>query len=278
MIGIDRDPFALAIASETLDALDPNDVVAKSYFRDNFRHMKSFLPYDSLCGTVDGVLFDFGVSSMQLDDKRRGFSFSKSSKEFALDMRMGPRSAHDRAAKYESAQDLVNKAPQVELSTIFQEYGDLTERDATYVSRLIVTNRQREGDLLSVGDLLEALKPYTNAGFAQNRFKKNAPQKKHIKIHPATRIFQALRIKINDELASVSEGLESAIPLLKVGGRVACLSFHSLEDKLVTQAFKRAVQTGNYKLVTKKPLRATNEVVQNPRARSVRLRGLERIA
>ena len=193
---------------------------------------------------VHGVLFDLGLSSAQLDASGRGFSFRF---DEPLDMRFDTRGG-------ETAADLLNSLSEDELVRVLREYGE--EPRARRVARAIVERRPfaRTSELVSL------------AGPQRGR------------LHPATRLFQALRIAVNDELAALEEGLEAAVKLLRPGGRVAVISFHSLEDRIVKWRFRGWADSGLVQLLTRKPrLPGAAELTTNPRARSAKLRVAERI-
>jgi 16S rRNA (cytosine1402-N4)-methyltransferase len=205
---------------------------------------------------VDGILLDLGVSSPQLDEPARGFSFRT---DGPLDMRMDQQNGS-------SAADLVNGLPEEELARIFYEFGE--ERASRRVARAIVARRKTgriEGTLEFAGLVERAL-----GG-------------RHGKIHPATRVFQALRIAVNGELDCLARGLESGLAMLKPGGRMAVISFHSLEDRIVKRGFLSHVPATNkealiphVRKLTKKPVTPSDEeCAQNPRARSAKLRVVE---
>jgi 16S rRNA (cytosine1402-N4)-methyltransferase len=190
------------------------------------------------------VLFDLGLSSAHLDESGRGFSFRF---DEPLDMRFDIRSG-------ETAADLLNSLPEDELVRVLREYGE--EPRARRVARAIVERRpfERTSELVSV------------VGQQRGR------------IHPATRVFQALRIAVNDELAALEEGLEAAVNLLRPGGRLAVISFHSLEDRIVKWRFRGWADSGLVRLLTRKPrVPAAAEIEENPRARSAKLRVAERL-
>jgi 16S rRNA (cytosine1402-N4)-methyltransferase len=242
LIALDADPaaaeFALAISDQRF-----------SLVHANFRDLNDVLDG---CGVaaVDGVLFDFGVSSMQLDDPERGFSIGKPS---ALDMRMNPYVGR-------SAYDILATASERELADIFFYYGE--ERAARRIARAIV-HRRAGGEL-----------PNTTSEFA--RLVAGVVQRpgRRERIHPATRVFQALRIAVNDELDTVSAGLRAAIGRLRGAGRVVAISFHSLEDRIVKQSFR---DDSRLLVLTKRPIVPDErEVDENPRARSAKLRAAER--
>jgi 16S rRNA (cytosine1402-N4)-methyltransferase len=195
----------------------------------------------------DLILVDLGVSSPQLDQGERGFSFTNSG---PLDMRMDRRQS-------QTANDLINTATVRQLETIIREYGEETLGSARHITELIVKNRPFK----STEDLAELIK--------QNH------RGKWMKIHPATRTFQALRIAVNDELGQIKEVLPLLPGLLNKGGRVAVISFHSLEDRLVKRYFKDQFEEGIEAIlapVTKKPISGATDDVHNPRSRSAKLR------
>ena len=214
---------------------------------------------------VDGILLDLGVSSMQLDMPKRGFAFMR---DGPLDMRFDPGSSRPPAA------ELVNYMDEAELAGLFYKYGE--ERYSRPLARAVVAGR-----------------PYQTTRQLAEVIEKAVPRHKWGSIHPATRIFQALRIAINDELGTIERALPAAIDLLKPGGRLAVISFHSLEDRIVKQAFKLAStdcicppkvpvcvcgHKASVKLVNRKPLEASeDEIAHNPRSRSAKLRVVERL-
>ncbi|MES2394344.1 MAG: 16S rRNA (cytosine(1402)-N(4))-methyltransferase RsmH [Acidobacteriota bacterium] len=201
-------------------------------------------------GSLDGLLADFGVSSMQLDQAQRGFSFRA---DGPLDMRMDPRSEL-------TAERVVNEADEEDLANLIYEFGE--ERRSRRIARAIVRAR-----------------PLTTTAELARVVAAVAPPIKGEKIHPATRTFQALRIRVNDELGEIRSLLESAGSLLKPGGRVVLISFHSLEDRLVKDAFREGAKEGVLEILTKKPVTATeDEERRNPRSRSAKLRAAEKPA
>jgi 16S rRNA (cytosine1402-N4)-methyltransferase len=216
---------------------------------------------------VDGVLFDLGVSSPQLDTPERGFSFQH---DAPLDMRLGP-------AAERTAADLVNSLPAEELQRIFQEYGE--ERYSRRVAQRIVAERARTPiqTTLQLAEIVRRATPHSHRD----------------RIHPATRVFQALRIAVNDELGRLTRALPQALQILRTGGRLAVISFHSLEDRIAKQ-FMRQEARGcicpphyptcvcghqpRLRILTPRPVSASpDEVASNPRARSAKLRVAERI-
>jgi 16S rRNA (cytosine1402-N4)-methyltransferase len=199
-------------------------------------------------GTLDGLLADFGVSSMQLDEAHRGFSFRS---DGPLDMRMDTRSGL-------TAEQVVNQADEEDLANLIYEFGE--ERRSRRIARAIVRAR-----------------PITTTAELARVVSAVAPPIKGEKIHPATRTFQALRIRVNDELGEIQSLLKRAGSLLKPEGRVVLISFHSLEDRLVKDSFREGAKAGELEILTKKPVTAKEqEALRNPRSRSAKLRAAER--
>jgi len=257
VIGIDRDPDALAQAGHVLAEFGP----AVTLVQTRFDALGTVL--DNLgVAQVDGILFDFGVSSYQLDTPARGFSFKEP--DAPLDMRMNPQDGSPTAA------DLLNTLPERALANLIRDNSD--ENWAARIARFIA-ERRTETPYQTVGQLVE-----TVLAAMPSRAR---PEGKHA----ATRTFQALRIAVNDELASIKRALELAVHRLAPGGALVALSYHSLEDRLVKQLFTclsgRGPGEGPYgtrppavlELLTRKPVSpSANEVVANPRARSAVLR------
>jgi 16S rRNA (cytosine1402-N4)-methyltransferase len=203
--------------------------------------------------TLDGLLADFGVSSLQLDQAQRGFSFRA---DGPLDMRMDARSEL-------TAEQVVNQADEEDLANLIYESGE--ERRSRRIARAIVRAR-----------------PITTTAELARIVSAEAPPIKGEKIHPATRTFQALRIRVNDELGEIQSLLQlvskSAGSLLRPGGRVVLISFHSLEDRLVKDSFREAANASVLKILTKKPIVAREqEAMRNPRSRSAKLRAAEKV-
>lgn len=263
LIGIDRDDEALAHAAEMLKEYSGCVRLIKG----DFRYMKA-LVNDIGVNEVDGVLLDLGVSSHQLDDAVRGFSYNA---EAALDMRMDKQ-------QLLTARDVVNTYDEKRLYEIIKDYGE--ERWAKRIASFIVKERQRY-PIETTGQLVEVIKRAIPAAA-----RREGP-------HPARRTFQAIRIEVNDELNSIKDGLIQAMDCLKPGGRLCVISFHSLEDRLVKDTFRRwqnpctcppdtpVCVCGNKPvaaIVTKKPVTASpDEVESNPRARSAKLRVCEKL-
>ena len=263
LIGVDRDPKALAAAAERLAPWAERVKLVHS----NFRELESIL--DGLgIPAVDGILLDLGVSSPQLDEAERGFSYMA---DAPLDMRMDP---SDPLTAYE----IVNTWPQEELRRILFAYGE--ERYAPLIAAAIVRRREQA----PIGSTLELVDVIRSA----------MPQKAlREKQHPAKRSFQAIRIAVNDELGAVDAVMQQAIRRLKPAGRLAVITFHSLEDRIVKNAMAEAVRgcvcppefpvcvcgrKPSVKLIARKPITASEEELEsNPRARSAKLRVCEKL-
>jgi 16S rRNA (cytosine1402-N4)-methyltransferase len=203
--------------------------------------------------TYDGILADLGVSSLQLSDPARGFSFQA---EGPLDMRMNPMSG-------ETAEQVVNHIDERELADVIYEFGE--ERRSRRIARAIVRSRP----IRTTTQLVEVV-----AAAARSMNWKH----ERIRIHPATRTFQALRIFVNRELDDLKALLEAAPRVLKPGGRLVVISFHSLEDRIVKDALREGAKQGWYRLLTKKPVTASGEEIdRNPRSRSAKMRAAEKV-
>ncbi len=258
LVGIDRDDEALHYAEQKLARFGKRKVLVKANFSELGRVLEK-LDIEK----VDGVLFDFGVSSHQLDTPERGFSFNF---EAPLDMRM------DGGAKL-SAHDIVNGYEQKDLENIIRSYGE--ERMAARIARAIIRKRQL-APVKTTTELASVVAAAIPAKF------------KGRKIHPATKTFQAIRIAVNDELGVIKPALNAATDALKSGGRVCAISFHSLEDRMVKNEFRTLSgacecpkdipycvcnKQAKLTLITKKALKPDEqEIKSNPRARSARLR------
>jgi len=245
LIGIEWDEEALSEARKTL--LSFGDRV--KVFRENFAHLPDLMKVES----ADGILLDLGLSSIQLEKEERGFSFRG---EGPLDMRMDQR-MDDTAA------DLVNHLSSEELESILSQYGE--ERWAKRIIRAVVQERERE--------------PIRTTQALRKIAHRAIPRRFHShRIDPATRTFQALRIRVNQELENLQELLETGWKILKKGGRMCVISFHSLEDRLVKETFRVLEKQGEMVVLTKKPVRSSEEEQdRNPRSRSAKLRCAERI-
>lgn len=263
LIGLDRDREALAEAGRVLAPFGERAVLRHGNFAEAGRILAELG-----ITAIDGMLLDLGVSSFQLDTARRGFSFQS---DAPLDMRMDTSSGV-------TAAEVVNTLSSEELSRIFRDYGE--ERYARRIARRIEQVRG-EQPLRTTRELAELVRDAVPGGHVPAR------------IHPATRVFQALRIHVNAELDSLQDGLQRAMELLKPGGRMAVISFHSLEDRIVKRFFRSQVQTcicppglpvcacgqePRATLLTRKGLRAGEaELATNPRARSAILRAIRRL-
>ena len=261
IIAIDRDPEAIAAGAR----LGPKSRGRLHLIAGRFGNLDAIVAEAGYADGVDGVVLDVGVSSMQLDQAERGFSFRT---EGPLDMRM------EREGR--SAADIVNEASEAELADIFFHYGE--ERRARAVARAVLEARRR-APLTTTGQLAGLVACHVRAEPGG--------------IHPATRVFQGLRIAVNDELGELVRALHAAERVLKPGGRLAVVTFHSLEDRIVKQFI--AARTGrvaassrhlpatvaaqpSFRPVTKGPvLPSGDEITQNPRARSAKLRAAERL-
>ncbi len=247
LIAVDRDPDALAIATQRLTEFLPQ----VTFVRDNYRNLPGILAGLGLL-RVDGILLDLGISSLQVDQPERGFSFSK---EGPLDMRMDP----DQPL---SAETLIKTYSVSALTELLGTLGE--ERYARRIAERIVRERR--------------LRPITaTTHLARVVAEAVPPRARHGRLHPATRTFQALRLAVNDELGSLAAFLDHVQALVRPGGRVVILSYQSLDDRLVKQAFIQGRADGSWTLLTKKPIRpAAEEIARNPRARSAKLRAVER--
>jgi 16S rRNA (cytosine1402-N4)-methyltransferase len=248
VIGFDRDAEALMIARSALAGYgDRVELVHADY-----REAGAELDRRGL-GEVDGVLADLGVSSMQLDDEARGFSFRT---DAALDMRM------DRS-RGETAADLVRDLSEAELADVIFTFGE--ERFSRRIARAIVRAREEA--------------PVTTTGRLASLVRSAVPRRGYQRIDPATRTFQALRIRVNRELDGLDRFVHDAAMRLRRGGRLAVITFHSLEDRIVKHTLRRLDrEAGVVRVLTKRPITASDEeVAANPRARSAKLRAAERI-
>jgi 16S rRNA (cytosine1402-N4)-methyltransferase len=247
LICFDRDPEAMAKAKARLDSLRDElgaEMPEVMYEPRAFSEAHEVIAK----GSVDGLLADFGVSSLQLDEAHRGFSFRT---DGPLDMRMDTRHG-------ETAEQVVNQEDENVLADLIYEYGE--EGRSRRIARAIVRAR-----------------PISTTAQLARVISAEAPQMKGDKIHPATKTFQAIRIRVNDELGEIRSLLKSAGSLLKVEGRLVLISFHSLEDRLVKDAFKAFKDDGSFDVLTRKPAVASEqETLRNPRARSAKLRAAEK--
>jgi 16S rRNA (cytosine1402-N4)-methyltransferase len=257
LLGLDADPEATAFALQILQPFTDRPTIRTANFR-RLKEVASALGFEQ----VDGIVMDLGLSSRQLTEAQRGFSFSQ---DGPLDMRFNRSQTH-------SAAELVNHLTEAELADLLWRYGE--ERHARRIARAIV-----------------AARPVTTTGQLADLVARTVGR--HERIHPATRTFQALRIAVNDELETLREALWQARDLLRPGGRLAVIAFHSLEDRLVKRFFQQESRDclcppetplcvcqhhATLKVLTPKPVRPTaEEIARNPRSRSARLRIAERV-
>jgi 16S rRNA (cytosine1402-N4)-methyltransferase len=247
LIGIDRDPLSLAEAKKRLSPLPLKVDLLQGNFSDVDR-----LLAEIKVDAIDAMLLDLGISSFQLDDVTRGFAFKD---DGPLDMRMDQSSG-------QSAADLVNRLPESELAKIIEDWGE--DRFARRIAKAIV-HRRSEEKIKTTGQLADVVLRSLPKGYTRGR------------IHPATRTFQALRIAVNGELASLSSALDKCLKVLKPGGRLCVIAFHSLEDRIVKTTFRRWAEDGLVTALTKKPLQPTDEECeQNSRSRSAKVRAIEK--
>ncbi len=263
LIGIDQDKNAIAKAEEVLRDYDDRTIIVKN----NFSNIKKVL-FDLNIEGIDGLLLDLGVSSHQLDEGDRGFSYHQDAK---LDMRM------DRKNPL-SAWNVVNEYTEEELEKIIREYGE--ERWAKRIAEFIVREREKK-PVDTTFDLVDIIKMAVPAGA-----RKDGP-------HPARRTFQAIRIEVNNELGIIEDTIKDAVSCMRKGGRICIITFHSLEDRIVKETFKElnsdcicpkeipicvCDKRREVKIITRKPIVPSDEeIAENPRARSAKLRIAERV-
>ncbi|MDD5594818.1 MAG: 16S rRNA (cytosine(1402)-N(4))-methyltransferase RsmH [Candidatus Omnitrophica bacterium] len=248
LIGIDRDSEGLKIAKERLSAFKNSTEFVYG----------NFVDIDKILGSlkvkkVDAIIFDLGVSSLQLEDPERGFSFQN---EGPLDMRL------DRNS-YISAYDLVNNLNEEEISTLLRNFGE--ERWHNRIARYLVRERQKHpiSTTRELSEVVIRALPYKH---------------RYYRIHPATRTFQAVRIAVNRELETLQAALEKTVGLLNKKARICVISFHSLEDRIVKFSFRGFASAGVIKIITPKPLTPKeDEIAENPSSRSAKLRVGERV-
>ncbi len=250
LIGIDRDKESLNIVRERLKNFSKNS----KFVYGNFCDINNILK-DLNVERIDGILFDLGISSFQLENAQRGFSFQS---EGPLDMRL------DRSS-YISAYDLLNNLNEEEISHLLWSFGQ--ERWHNRIAHILVKERESH----PISTTLELSNIVINA--IPDRYRRY-----HYRIHPATRTFQALRIAVNRELESLEQALNKSIGLLRKTARISVISFHSLEDRVVKLTFRKFASLGLIRIITPKPLTPTqSEIEENPRSRSAKLRVAERL-
>ncbi|MCA9936534.1 MAG: 16S rRNA (cytosine(1402)-N(4))-methyltransferase RsmH [Ardenticatenaceae bacterium] len=257
VLAFDRDPEAVLFAQEKLASFGKR----VTFVNASYAEMGTLAPAHGF-EQVDGILLDLGLSSRQLDDSERGFSF----------MREGPLDMRFDSTQGETAADLVNNLAEADLADIFWRYGE--EKQSRKIARVVVQKRPFHTTTQLADTIAQAIR-------------------QRGRIHPATLVFQALRIAVNGELDAVENGVQTAVTLLKSGGRLAVISFHSLEDRFVKQYFRQLAQDcvcpptqpvctcdahATVRLVTRKAVKATAvEIADNPRSRSARLRVIEKL-
>ncbi len=263
LIGIDQDRHAIEAAQERLEKFEDRIIL----YQDNFANVKNVLEKVKVL-KVNGIVLDLGVSSYQLDEAERGFSYMQ---DGPLDMRMDPEGLR-------SAQNVINEYSEEDLARIIKEYGE--ERWAKRIARFIVEERKKK-PFTTTMELVEVIKKAVPKGA-----RRDGP-------HPAKRTFQAIRIEVNQELAILEQSIKDMVDVLDTGGRLCIITFHSLEDRIVKQTFRHLENPcicppdfpicicGKQpvaKIITRKPILPTNEEIGiNPRARSAKLRILEKI-
>ena len=263
LIGIDQDRHAIGAAQKRLEKFENRIIL----YQDNFANVKNVLEKVKVL-KVNGIVLDLGVSSYQLDEAERGFSYMQ---DGPLDMRMDPEGLR-------SAQNVINEYSEEDLARIIKEYGE--ERWAKRIARFIVEERKKK-PFTTTMELVEVIKKAVPKGA-----RRDGP-------HPAKRTFQAIRIEVNQELAILEQSIKDMVDVLDTGGRLCIITFHSLEDRIVKQTFRHLENPcicppdfpicicGKQpvaKIITRKPILPTNEEIgKNPRARSAKLRILEKI-
>ena len=262
LIGIDQDEVAIDAAQERLAAVK----CGVTFVHDNFRNLRAILEREGI-SSVDGILFDLGISSPQIDTAERGFSYMQ---DAPLDMRMDRRAAH-------SARTVVNEYTAEALTEIFYTYGE--ERWAKRIAEFIIEERAQH-PIETTGELVAVIdRAVPKAVRAQGG-------------HPAKRIFQAIRIEVNEELTILADAMQDAVDMLSAGGRLAVITFHSLEDRIVKKTLKQLAQgcicpprtpvcicghTPKVRLIGKARAASAAECAANPRAKSAKLRAAEKL-
>jgi len=267
LLGIDLDQAALDIAGDELQEYSGRIILAKG----NFKNIKK-LTDDQQFNKINGILLDLGISSLQLAEADRGFSFQK---EGRLDMEFG---GQDQKISQVKAHKIINYFTEQELAAIFRDYGE--EKYARAIARKIVQVR-KIAPIKTTTELVELIKKAVPAGYL------------HRRIHPATRVFQALRIAVNQELENLKEILPAAVDILEPGGRLVVIAYHSLEDRIVKRFFRqeakdclcppqlpdcRCDHQAQIKILTPRVVKpGREEILKNPRSRSAKLRAVEKI-
>jgi len=250
IFGTDLDGVALGKAEERLKGAK-----AKVFLKqESFRNLDKVLE-EAGVNSVDKILFDLGLSSSQFEESGRGFSFQKD-EPLIMSFQDSPTDSDLTAHK------IVNKWDEENIAQVIESYGE--ERFAKRIAKKIVEAREK-GEIKTTNELVGIIKSATPYSYH------------HKRIHPATKTFQALRITVNDEIGSLKDGLEKGFEHLSVGGRMAVMAFHSIEDRVVKNFFKQKALEGKGRLLTKKPVTPSEkEVEKNPRSRSAKLRIIEK--
>ena len=253
LLGIDADPESLLQAKQYLYKFQDNF----KGVRDNFVNLKKIVE-DNQFKSIKAVIMDLGWSSPQFADRGRGFSFQNLNEPLDMRFKGGLINSNE---KIQTASDILNNYSESDLERIFRKYGE-----DTYSRQLaeIIIEKRKSGEIKKVGDLVDII-------LSVKKYKGS-------KINPATKVFQALRIEINDELEVLKQALPQAIEVLEKGGRLAVITFHSLEDRIVKQYFKKQSLLKKLTIINKKPIIASGgELKQNPKARSAKLRIIEKV-
>ena len=247
ILGIDQDPKQIENCRKNTEDFKTRIILENSSYT-KLKEIAERLNFQP----AQGILLDLGMSSWQLEESGRGFSFLKDEE---LDMRFSPKE------NFLTSKEIINRYPEKELERIFAEYGE--EKYADKIARKIVEIRQVK-EIASTFQLVEAIKSAI-------------PRGSDSRIHFATRVFQALRIAVNGELGNLQKVLSQAVEVLNPGGRLAVISFHSLEDRIVKNYFK-ALSKESFEILTKKPITADKlEIINNPRARSAKMRVAQKL-
>lgn len=251
LIGIDADRQALNLVEQRLASqIAEGKIILK---HSNFRFIEQVLA-ELRVASVDGIVADLGLSSMELDDSSRGFSFKE---EAPLDMRF------DTSSDGLTADEILNTYSQDDLTKLFRDLGD--EPFSGRIARIIVGSRKKQA-IKTTTELVNLILSIVPGKFAKKS------------IHPATRVFQALRMEVNDEIGALNALLASSLNLLNTSGRLAIVSFHSGEDRIVKNIFREWKSQGFVNILTKKPITPSEiELGANPRSRSAKLRIIEKI-
>lgn len=252
VLGIEQDPEMVKFISSRIEKED-GVWNALDVCHGNFRDITQIAEKNNL-NHVNGVLMDLGMSKWHFTQSGRGFSFQNPDEPLSMAL-------EDTSDTKRAAAELLNYASQEELANIFFHYGE--DRRARKIAEAVVSRRKKKY-FYTVGDLLETVEPILGHGIRGR--------------NPATKIFQALRVAVNDELSAITEGLAGAWEILDTNGRIAVISYHSLEDRIVKLFFKDCVAKKSGHLINKKPIEASREeVLNNPSARSAKLRVIEKI-